>query len=347
MSSFLTDCFARYEKMPESTRKWSLTEKDIRVMQKARWCVTEKIHGAHFVFLTNGQDVLCAKRKEVLESDDPFFGYAAVLERHEQKVLGLFHQIHKQDPSLRAVLVYGELYGGEYPHPDVAPSQGVQAVQTGVYYAPEIQFCAFDLGVVSESGERSYVAYEVALEQLEEANIPVAAPLFVGSYEDALAYEPIFPSLVPSLLGLPTLPQPNWAEGVVIKPMEALLVNGKKGLVRPIVKHKHPQFMEDARFHQAKRWTPSFTSEPTTTLLDEAIARCTQTRWDNAVSKIGRPKKLKSNMWRKVEALFVEDVLSELEEDFSTLWMKATSEDIAIISEEVEATFQKLMLSSK
>lgn len=45
------------------------------------------------------------------------------------------------------VLLFGELCGGRYPHPDVPPDPRVEAVQTGVYYSPTIEFYAFDIAL--------------------------------------------------------------------------------------------------------------------------------------------------------------------------------------------------------
>lgn len=50
--------------------------------------------------------------------------------------------------NLEKIFIYGELFGGEYPHPEVNPVSGVQAIQTGVYYSPRIEYCAFDIAVV-------------------------------------------------------------------------------------------------------------------------------------------------------------------------------------------------------
>lgn len=338
MSGSLEDYFVRFEKMPESSSKWKLTERDVRAMQKVDWCVTEKIHGAHFVFLTDGSDVLCCKRKDVLAPQDSFFNYQTVKDRHVESVLRLMEKIQDLYPSAVALLVYGELFGGEYPHPDVAACSGVQAVQTGVYYSPSIQFCVFDLAIVTEDGERSYLSFDESLSFLKEANITVAEPLFVGSYEDALSFDPVFPSTIPKALDLPPLPNENWAEGVVIKPMDALLVSGKGGPVRPILKNKHPRFVEDARYHQAQRWSKPPVLSPLEELRYEGLARCTPTRWDNAVSKLGRPSRRNGRAWNRVLALFVEDVLQEVEEECPTLWARLNSQEKQKLHNEMERT---------
>jgi hypothetical protein len=50
------------------------------------------------------------------------------------------------------VLLFGELCGGRYPHPEVPPDARVEAVQTGVYYSPTIEFYAFDIALELAGG---------------------------------------------------------------------------------------------------------------------------------------------------------------------------------------------------
>lgn len=39
-----------------------------------KWVVTEKVHGANFCFLCDGTTTTCAKRTQVLDENDEFFG---------------------------------------------------------------------------------------------------------------------------------------------------------------------------------------------------------------------------------------------------------------------------------
>ena len=50
--------------------------------------------------------------------------------------------------DLLAVQIFGEVYGGRYDHPSVAPVRGLQPVQCGVWYSPQLHFHAFDVLVV-------------------------------------------------------------------------------------------------------------------------------------------------------------------------------------------------------
>src|SRR5690606_29169553 len=55
-----------YEKIVERPEQWALEDRGYRALKKSPWVVTEKIHGANFALLSDGQTVRCAKRKAML-----------------------------------------------------------------------------------------------------------------------------------------------------------------------------------------------------------------------------------------------------------------------------------------
>ena len=252
--------FPDYEKIAESLDRWRLEPSAFRTLRKAEWVVTEKIHGANFCIATNGDTVRCANRRELIAPGEPFFGYEAVRDRVGPKVRALFQGLQVQHPETISLYLYGELFGGGYPHPGVTPTPGVQPIQTGVWYAPDIRFCAFDLRVENAVGKYRYLDYADVVTLCAEAGIFVAAPLFVGKYEVAMAQNNRFDSTVPRALGLPELPPgTNLAEGVVVKPYrEIALLTAQGEPVRPVLKRKIREFSEDKRYHEATKWeTPA------------------------------------------------------------------------------------------
>lgn len=146
--------------------------------------------------------------------------------------------------------VFGELYGGGYPHPDVPPQYRKAPVQKGVYYSPEVAFAGFHIQV----GDR-FLPQAVAFELLKDAGVRTVPVLFEGCYEDCLATshrllgsDDTNRSVVPDQLhGLPLLPN-NRREGHVIAPSRRLLpvslsAKSTDG-AHNLVKHVHPQFRE-------------------------------------------------------------------------------------------------------
>jgi len=176
--------YIAYEKIPENPNQWNLTESDYRNFKKTDWVVTEKIHGANFGIVTDGKTVRFAKRKEFLDSKEDFFGYQLLQKRLILQAKELFKFLQVDLLNLEKVFIYGELFGGEYPHPEVNPVSGVQAIQTGVYYSPNIEYCAFDIAVIENGNEKNknYLDYSIALYLFEKVGMMAAKPLFIGKW---------------------------------------------------------------------------------------------------------------------------------------------------------------------
>jgi Rnl2 family RNA ligase len=316
-----------YEKIAESSEKWELTAADWKRLRRIEWVVTEKIHGANFCFVVTAGGIRCANRKAFLQENDSFFGFATVCDDLTDNLRAAFAWTQRTEPVVESIFLYGELFGGGYPHPEVPPVAGVQPVQTGVWYAPDIRFIVFDVRLETPDGAR-YLDFADAVTLCAETGLPLAEPLFVGKYEKALDYPVRFDSTIPARFNLLPLPSgTNAAEGIVIKPWR------EAGLsVRPVLKRKIPEFAEDKRFHEAEKWDEAPAHGGAVDLLRwEAYCRLTENRWHTAVSKVG-PE-------RKAEAfsLFVAEVQEEaanaLPELYATLSVRQQEELIAYTRE--------------
>ena len=76
------------------------------------------------------------------------------------------------------VLLFGELCGGRYPHPDVPPDPRVEAVQTGVWYSPTVEFYAFDIALELHGGRINEASHD-SLFFLDFDKVGQLAPLFI------------------------------------------------------------------------------------------------------------------------------------------------------------------------
>lgn len=305
--------FEPYPKVSESPSEWRLTDAERRIIDRTEWVVTEKIHGANFAFLSDGRRPACAKRKAVLGADESFFAHERLIERHGDAVRALARRLGGE----RVVTVHGELFGGGYPHPDVAAVEGVQPVQTGVWYAPDVEFVAFDIAVTGDDGVKVFLDFDDAAERAAEVGVPFVAVRFRGSLSDALGEPCSFRTAVPDRYGLPPI-EDNLAEGVVIKPVTPLMVETRKGLARPMVKRKIAAFVEDARYHQAQKWAapPRRSSGvPALDLLEFRAGELLESnRYAAARSKQG-PIAPSDRAGRAVlRAMLVEDVFDTLDE---------------------------------
>jgi Rnl2 family RNA ligase len=303
------------------------------LLKKVDWVVTEKIHGANFGIITDGVKVEFAKRKELLEPGEDFFGYLhkkAQLEVHAKEIFTL---LQAKIPNLQRVTIYGELFGGEYPHPDVAAVEGRQAVQTGVYYSPNIEYCAFDIAVSGDFGSQ-YLDYDITLQVLRDVGMMRAEPLFIGKFEQVFNYKIEFESTIPQILKLPALHEANKAEGVVIKPVKSIYIETKKGRVRPIIKNKIPEFAEDNRFHQAQKWDYQQQLDVELLISQQILKFLTLNRFKNIISKVGRIYANDNQRERQVK-LLVELLIWDVLDSFNETEAEKSFNNLSIESQQL------------
>lgn len=301
--------FNAYEKMPTSLKKLSLNEADFDRLHKVNWVVTEKVHGANFSFTYENRILGFAKRKASLEWSDDFFGFQLVAQRLEEAILSLFERLSLEFPALKYT-IYGELFGGIYPHSDVAAIPNIHAIQTGVYYSPDIHFCAFDIAIETET-HRYYLDYEKAIAYFEQEAILYARPLYQGSLNHCLDFDIQFHSKIPTLLELPLIDD-NLVEGVVLKPVCNVIPPTDPNYFRPTLKIKNEAFSEELKFHQAQKWSfiPSekTNAEALNFLLLELRNYITKNRLNNVLSKIGQLDFKNEKRLKEIEINYLEDV---------------------------------------
>ncbi|MFP4436252.1 MAG: RNA ligase family protein [Chloroflexaceae bacterium] len=338
-----------YEKMAEKPQQWHLDEAGERQLTRLTWVVTEKIHGANLCVVTDGTQIRCASRRQWLTPADSFFGYQTLVEQLHPAIYATFHLSRQHAPDLGRVAIYGEIFGGAYPHPEVPAIPHVQPVQTGIFYAPGIEFCAFDLAweCHTSTRPRTYVDYELALRIFEQTGLFHATPLLVGSYAAALNYPLGFATTIPRRLKLPPLAD-NPAEGVVIKPLQTSSISTPRGEIRPILKRKIATFAEDRRYQQAQPWTALPGSEHTGPLAElhwAAYQLITPNRLQNAISKLGYRSPRQRSKGQQLFRLLVDEIQAELaREQETTLAMLNAYEQqqlTAFIQAEVRALLRQ------
>jgi len=339
--------FSGYEKMPSSLKKLGLNEHDFTALEKVSWVVTEKVHGANFSFVYENGSLKFAKRKAYLSWEDDFFGFQIVVNQLETNIIRLFEDLSTQISGTKFIL-YGELFGGKYPHPSVEVDTTVHAVQTGVYYSPTICFCAFDIAIETESvSSKTYLDYETAISYFEKHGILYAKPLLIGKFGEAVNFNTRINSTIPKQLQLPELTG-NLIEGVVIKPYNKL--ENAAISSRPIVKLKNKEF-EEEKFHQAEKWSYvlklSSKSEDLSFILDELRNYITTNRLESAISKVGALDMTNSERIADIETEFFRDTLVDFNENNDNLLEELTTEEQRWIHERVKAEIQKMMFGFK
>lgn len=342
--------FSSYEKMPTSLKKLGLSQNQYAHLDKVNWIVTEKIHGANFCFIYENGKLFYGKRKEYLTWKDDFFGFQLVVNKLENQLIHLFEELSRYVVAQKYI-IYGELFGGHYPHTEVEKVENIQAIQTGIYYSPSIEFCAFDIAFEGNLNtqnllSKGYLDYKKAMDLFEKHGILYAKSLFIGKLNEALAFDIRIPSTLTKLLNLPELPT-NWIEGIVIKPLEEL----SQDLFpeRPILKIKNPEFEENKVFHQAQKWSfvPNLSSktEEVYFLVEEIRNYITPNRLQSAISKIGSLDFENSKRIKEIEDEFLSDILSDFDENNGTILKEITPEQKKWIVERIKVDSTKLIYS--
>ncbi|GAA3982304.1 hypothetical protein GCM10023085_75690 [Actinomadura viridis] len=272
------------------------------------WVAEEKVHGAHLALVSDGRTTRAAGRRGPLDEErlEAFFGVTRLWPALATAAAAAARAAGQD------VILYGELAGGGYPHPRVPPVKDACPVQTGVWYSPDLVWLAFDGAIATSSGPRWMGRAELA--DLVAGVGLECVPLLGRGHRHKLAELTVdFPTLVPAALSLPALPG-NRAEGYVLKPAGPWDTTERGP--RPVVKVKHPEFAEDARYNGARPFVPppgGVTGVPAW-LLAAAVERLTPPRLDAARSKLG-PAAGTAELVAEV----VDDLLADLDDDLGGL----------------------------
>lgn len=280
------------------------------------WVALEKVHGAHFAVVCDAAGVHPAKRREVLTRDDAmdgFFGVSRIWPASAVAAARFAAALRAEpgpdardtDDEAATITIYGELAGGRYPHPEVPAAPGVDPVQTGVWYAPDLRWLLFDATIESARG-RHWISDQALRKAASTAGLACVPLLACGALAKLQELPSAFPSRVPALFGLPALDD-NLAEGYVLKPAGAWRDQQEP---RPLAKVKQKNFAEDERFEGARPYLapPEGAAGVPARLLAQATALLTPARAAAAVSKTG-PRTPADPLAREI----TRDVLAELD----------------------------------
>jgi Rnl2 family RNA ligase len=318
--------FKKYSSIENTYDKEFMDKIKSEGFDSLQYVVQEKVHGSNCCFVTDGQDIQFAKRTGLVEAGEMFYNYEELLERYRDKIIRLFQQIKEKYADTKSILVYGEMFGGKYPHPDVKNDSKVMNIQKGVFYSPIHEFYGFDIYIYGAERGRYFSVDEVS-EFFEEEKFYYAKTLFSGILIDCLAYPNAFQSHIAEWLGLPPI-EDNVCEGIVIRPVEPVYFgNG----ARLLLKSKNSKFAEKKA---VKKRQPALFIEPTysESLNKQLVVTeeyVTENRLNNVISKIGQisiPKEM-----GKLIGLFSKDILDD--------YLKEHASDYALL----EKSEQKIL----
>lgn len=243
------------------------------------YVVQEKVHGSNLSFYTSdGKTFNSGKRTERLNQDDKFYNHQLLLENNIGKFRNIFSNIKEKIENISILTIYGEVIGGSYPHKEVKRNTQALKVQKGIFYSPNNEFYAFDIQINGDL----YLNVDYVTALYEKYNLLHAKTLFAGSLDDCLEYPNLFPTTIPSLLGLPII-EPNNCEGVIIKPLNTCYFNNG---VRVILKNKNEVWAENSK-HIKSLNTKAPLSEKVKELQLLIKTYVTENRLNNVLSKLG------------------------------------------------------------
>lgn len=268
-----------------------------------QYYVQEKVHGSNFGLYCDGENVKSAKRSGFVKDDERFFNYEDVESKYKEKVFKLFSILYERD-SAEEIVVFGELYGGIYPHPEVEKCQQ-STVQKGVYYAPHQDFIAFDIKV------NGHYLPKADFEALcKVVDIPYLPALFVGTFDECCAYSNEFQTTIPAMHNLPEI-EKNMCEGVIIRPIEVRYHgNGQ----RVILKNKNNNFREingDLKKRTPKQ--PIELPKHVEEMAENILAYITENRLRNVISHVGT---ITPKQFGMLLGAFCKDIFDDFSKDF-------------------------------
>ena len=330
--------FKKYSSIENTFDKDFMDRISTEVDDRQEFVVQEKIHGSNVCFVTDGVTVSFGKRSGFVEEGEKFYDYEELLERYTPKVISLFSIVKNVVADTKTLMIFGEMFGGKYPHPDVKNSPKTMVIQKGVYYCPNHEFYAFDMYILTNETGR-YLTLDEANTCFEQAGFFYAKSLFQGTLSECLKYPDAFPSKIAEWLGFPPI-EDNICEGIVIRPITpTYLRNG----ARVLLKSKNARFAEKK---SVKKRTPKLFVEPSysqelNNLLSIAEQYVTENRLNNVVSKIGQISVPKDT--GKLIGLLSKDILEDFLKEHANSYALIEKSEQKIVNRHINSLATNLI----
>lgn len=330
--------FKKYSSIENSFNTEFMEQIAAEMPANLEYVVQEKVHGSNTSFICDGTHVEFAKRTAIIGADEKFFEYQELLNRYAERVINLSKEVLATYPEAVSVNVFGEMFGGAYPHKDVQPHRELSTIQKGVYYSPAHEFYGFDVYINGEGSGR-YLPVDEANALFERHGFLYARTLFKGKLSECLDYPNAFESKISGWLGLPALAD-NICEGVVIRPVVPMFLRTHD---RVIIKNKNARFAE--KKGQKKRVKlyaePIPWSDELKALVAEVDAYVVAPRLHNVVSHIGEvhiPKDV-----GKLIGLLSQDALTDFLKEHASQYAALEKSEQKLLNKELNKLASQLI----
>ena len=326
--------FMKYSSIENHFYKDYLGQVREQVPADVQWVVQEKVHGTNTSFLCDGNDVKFAKRTSILEDDEKFYDYQEILEEYRDKVLSLYGRVCSQHKDVASISVFGELFGGAYPHPDVQRIGRLTLIQKGVFYTPSHEFYGFDIYAFTNDGGY-YLSVDEANTLFEAEGFFYARSLFTGSLDECLKHPNQFQSKIAEWLGLPAIDD-NICEGIVIRPVTPYYLRTGS---RALIKSKNEKFAEKKSVKRRNKQLEY--SKELTELLGLVDSFVNENRLANVVSHIGEVR-MPADLGKLIKEMSY-DVVEDFLKDHSALYNVIDKSEIKIFNKELNKKISSLV----
>lgn len=278
------------------------------IKPETKFACFEKLHGANFqlrLFEKDGKLVIeYGKRTSILKKGEKFMDYKNYFLSPEftESLTKIWEKLKSEE--VKHVVVYGEYFGGRYPHPDFDPDSN-KPVQKDIWYTQKRLFCGFDI-IVNDK----YMDIEKVNEIFKECGIFHLQPIKIGTLEELLEFDvEEFYTTIPEQFEFPQM-ENNFAEGIIIRPLTEMRTYRDN---RVILKKKRSMYSEKktVKNHTIKSKEPI--SEKIMKLINELESYITLPRLENLISKEGRLEDQRRIM--KFAGLYSQDIFKEYEEN--------------------------------
>ena len=289
--------FKKYSKIQDISGVKSKIEEWAQWLPENGWIALEKVHGANFQFAICGNEVQVGCRSKFLDNPGSFYRADICVDR----LLPTMQSIGKKYAG-HTVRLFGELFGGHYPHKEVITCKHIHRIQKGVWYSPDIHFYLFDVMI-----DDKLLPHTDVINIGNQFDLFTAEPLAIGKLSDMLDLDPVFKTTIPSRLGLPPI-KDNIAEGYVIKPNKPLFFrNGN----RIIFKIKNERFAEKkAKRERRKQALSDIISDSAISVYTELKRYITENRLNNILSHGD-----KFDNFHQIQGAFMKDIIEEARND--------------------------------
>ena len=154
--------FVKYPEIENSYQEGFIAKIKEQGYSDIAYVVTEKIHGANsqISYDLNTGEFTYGKRTSALEEGESFYNAQEIMDglcgQVKDLAIDLSVDLARYGQKLLTVTIFGEIFGGSYPHECVIKDKHALKVQKGVFYSPSNNWLPFDVAYTIAGSDKTY-----------------------------------------------------------------------------------------------------------------------------------------------------------------------------------------------